>query len=121
MFDGSHRCFQNSDVTVMFLEILPRLKAGVLVFIHDMFLPYDYRPEWSMRWYSEQYLLAVLLLNDAQRRYEILYPAWFVDMDPELRARAERFWDTVGHSAPLPNDASGFWLRVKDTANASNG
>jgi len=62
MFDGSHRCLQNSDVHVFFLEVLPRLKPGVIVFIHDMFLPYDYRPEWASRWYSEQYLLAVLLL-----------------------------------------------------------
>jgi len=29
--DGSHRSLMNSDVTVFFLEVLPRLKPGVLV------------------------------------------------------------------------------------------
>src|ERR1035438_7582905 len=43
--DGSHRSFMNSDVTVFFLEILPRLQPGVLVHIHDIFLPLDYRSE----------------------------------------------------------------------------
>jgi hypothetical protein len=38
-FDGSHRIFSNTDVTVFFLEVLPRLKPGVLVHIHDIFLP----------------------------------------------------------------------------------
>jgi hypothetical protein len=38
-FDGSHRVFTNSDVTVFFLELMPRLKPGVIVHIHDIFLP----------------------------------------------------------------------------------
>ena len=41
-FDGSHRIFANSDVTVFFIEVLPRLKPGVLVHVHDIFLPADY-------------------------------------------------------------------------------
>lgn len=56
--DNSHRVFTNSDSVVLLLEVLPRLKPGVLVHIHDIWLPYDYPPEWSSRYYSEQYLLA---------------------------------------------------------------
>ena len=55
-FDGSHRVFQNSDVTVFFLEILPALPPGVLVQIHDIFWPVDYPPAWADRYYSEQYM-----------------------------------------------------------------
>ena len=36
---GSHRVFQNSDVTAFFLDVLPRLKPGILVHIHDIFCP----------------------------------------------------------------------------------
>lgn len=61
-FDGSHRSFQNSDVTVFFLEILPRIPAGVTVGIHDIFLPHDYPPQWLERYYNEQYLLATHIL-----------------------------------------------------------
>jgi hypothetical protein len=59
--DGSHHCFMNSDVTVFFLDILPRLKPGTLVQFHDLMLPYDYPLEWIERYYSEQYLLAAYL------------------------------------------------------------
>src|SRR5690606_30946570 len=65
--DNSHRAFMNSDVTVVFLDILPRLKPGVLVQIHDVTLPYDYPEVWIDRHYSEQYLLAAWLLARGTR------------------------------------------------------
>ncbi len=61
-FDGSHRSFQNSDVTVFFIDILPRLKPGVIVGIHDIFWPGDYPEAWLDRYYNEQYLLGVYML-----------------------------------------------------------
>ncbi|MFQ5785085.1 MAG: class I SAM-dependent methyltransferase [Alphaproteobacteria bacterium] len=61
--DGSHRCFQNSDVTVFFLEVLPRLDAGVMVGVHDIFWPNDYPAEWLGHYYSEQYVLGAYLIG----------------------------------------------------------
>lgn len=112
MIDGSHRCFQNSDVTVAFLEILPRLRPGVLVFIHDIYLPDDYPPEWERRFYSEQYLLGTLLLADRGRRYEIVFPARFCATDPVLAPRTLAWWRTI---APADQSvrASAFWLRIR--------
>ena len=60
--DSSHRSFMNSDVTVEFLEVLPALKPGVLVGIHDICLPFDYPESWTKRAYNEQYLLGAMLL-----------------------------------------------------------
>ena len=112
MIDGSHRCFQNSDVTVAFLDILPRLRPGVLVFIHDIYLPDDYPPEWERRFYSEQYLLGTLLLADRGRRYEIVFPGRFCATDPVLAPRTLAWWRTIA-----PGDshvrASAFWLRIR--------
>jgi hypothetical protein len=113
--DGSHRCFQNSDVTVFFLEVLPRLPAGVLIFIDDIFLPSDYPGEWRDRYYSEQYLLAVLLMADRGRRYEIVFPSHFSFLDPSLRRSTDRVWSELA----IPNlpraTASGFWMRIRDS------
>jgi len=61
-FDGSHRCFQNSDVTVFFVDILPMLSEGVVVGVHDISWPQDYPPHWKERYYNEQYLLAAHIL-----------------------------------------------------------
>jgi len=112
MLDGSHRCFQNSDVTVAFLEILPRLRPGVLVFIDDIFLPDDYPAEWERRFYSEQYLLGVLLLADRGRRYEVVFPGYFCASEGELGPRTLAMWRRIA-SADLGVRASGFWLRVR--------
>ena len=58
MVDNSHRVFTNSDATVVFMDIIPRLRPGVLIGIHDIMLPLDYPPRWNDRFYSEQYVLA---------------------------------------------------------------
>ena len=112
MVDGSHRCFQNSDVTVAFLEVLPRLRPGVLVFIHDIYLPDDYPPEWASRFYSEQYLLAVMLLADRGRRYEVVFPAHFSAIDPQLGPLAEDLWRRIA-PAGMQLSSNGFWIRAK--------
>lgn len=82
-FDGSHRVFPNSDTTVFFLEVLPRLKPGVIVHVHDILLPADYLPLWRKRMYSEQYLLAAMLLSP-RPFFKTLLPNYFACTDPEL-------------------------------------
>ena len=108
--DNSHRAFMNSDVTVVFLEILPRLKPGVIVEFHDIFLPWDYPPDWDRRYYSEQYLLATWLLGGGQRS-EILLPNMFISSDDDLKRVLAPIWDeeklkTVG------NYGGSFWMKM---------
>jgi hypothetical protein len=83
-FDGSHRALQNSDVTVFFLEILPRLPRGVLIGIHDIFLPFDYPPEWASRIYNEQYMLAVYLLGRQDITFE--FAAYWMSQTERFKA-----------------------------------
>lgn len=111
--DNSHYCFQNSDVTVVFLDIIPQLKPGVVIYIDDIFLPFDYPEDWLNRFYSEQYLLAAMLLADAGRRYEVLFPGYFCYVDPEMKAEADRFWQAVGLPQFAEVRSNGFWLRVR--------
>jgi hypothetical protein len=109
--DSSHRVFMNSDVTALFLDVIPRLRAGVLVEIHDVTLPYDYPESWIRRRYSEQYLLAVYLLANADR-CDIVLPGTFVSDDPELKGVLAPLWAMK----PLKNAEThgcSFWLRTK--------
>ncbi|RAK66461.1 class I SAM-dependent methyltransferase [Phenylobacterium kunshanense] len=86
--DSSHRAFQGSDVTVFFLEILPRLRPGVIVHVHDIYLPDDYISGHLRQLWNEQYLLATaLLFSDA---FEVLFPCWYVGQDAELGAQARQ-------------------------------
>lgn len=106
-FDGSHRSFQNSDVTVSFLEIMPKLPSGVIIHIHDIFLPYDYPSDWLGRLYNEQYLLAAMLLSD-QKRYRILWSGAFV---AELLALDSGDYPTI--TERFGDRGGSFWLQVK--------
>jgi hypothetical protein len=89
--DNSHRVFMNSDATVIFLDVIPRLRSGVLVEIHDVILPYDYPAEWIDRHYSEQYLLAAYLLARGNR-FNIILPNTFISYDNELRTILMPLW-----------------------------
>lgn len=59
--DSSHILMPGSDVDWLFNRILPILPAGVLLHIHDIFLPDDYPPGWLWRGYNEQQLVGALL------------------------------------------------------------
>jgi predicted O-methyltransferase YrrM len=68
--DSSHIIRPQGDVLFEFLEILPVLKPGVIIHIHDIFTPKDYLDEWifdHIQW-NEQYILeAFLTLNKDYR------------------------------------------------------
>jgi hypothetical protein len=107
--DGSHHCCMNSDVTVVFLDILPRLKSGVLVQFHDIYLPYDY-PEQFGRYYSEQYLLAACILADSNK-FDIVLPNAFITHDAELSSILAPLWREM--ETEELSDGLSFWIRIR--------
>jgi hypothetical protein len=109
-FDGSRRVFTNSDVAVFFLEILPNLPPGVLVHIHDIFLPLDYPPEWNDRFYSEQYMLAAMLLC-RDRPFDIILPNCYTMSDPALSEKASTLLSGTGID---PAPAVSFWMGTRE-------
>lgn len=77
--DSSHVSKAGSDVNYLFFEVLPRLKPGVVVHIHDIFLPDEYPKVWVIdqgRNWNEQYLLRAFL--QFNREWEILWAAHFM-------------------------------------------
>jgi hypothetical protein len=62
--DSSHILTTGGDVAYEYLEVLPRVKRGVVVHCHDIFFPSEYPRDWVVkqnRYYSEQYLLQAFL------------------------------------------------------------
>jgi hypothetical protein len=75
--DSSHVCKTGSDVHRLFFDLLPRLRPGVLVHLHDIFLPDEYPREWVLdegRSWNEQYVLhAFLQFNTA---WQVVWSAY---------------------------------------------
>ena len=62
--DSSHVIRPQGNVLFEYLELLPTLKAGVFVHIHDIFSPRDYPKEWvvdDVKFWNEQYLVEAFL------------------------------------------------------------
>lgn len=71
--DSSHTVKIGGDVNYLFLEVLPRLKPGVIVHVHDIFFPFEYPRDWVMdelRFWNEQYLLQAFLSFNSE--FEVL-------------------------------------------------
>jgi predicted O-methyltransferase YrrM len=77
--DSSHEVKAGNDVLFLLLRILPVLKPGVLIHLHDIFLPYEYPREWLVveKWnWAEQYLAQALLQNTAP--YDVLWAGHYL-------------------------------------------
>jgi predicted O-methyltransferase YrrM len=109
-FDGSHRTFTNSDATVFFLEVLPMLAQGILVGVHDIYLPDDYPPDWNDRYYSEQYLLACYLLAGCAWLKPVL-ASWYASSHPALRLCLRELWANARMAGVEPHGGA-FWMLI---------
>lgn len=106
--DGSHRVLQNSDVSVFFLDILPALKSGVLVHVHDVFWPLDYPTAWADRMYSEQYMLGLLLLFGAAN-IDIILANAYIAYCTDLTSVFDELW-AAPHLAGIERHGGSFWF-----------
>ncbi len=104
--DSSHVSKAGSDVNYLFFEILPRLRPGVMVHIHDIFLPDEYPKSWVIeqgRNWNEQYLLrAFLQFNPA---WEVMWAGHFMGTRHTAAVQA-----TFPRYPELGGGGS-FWLR----------
>lgn len=103
--DSSHILMPGSDVDILLNRVMPRLPAGVLVHVHDIFLPFDYPEIWGWRNYNEQQGVLPLLATDA-------YTALFSSVWAERRL-GERLARSVVPRLPRPADAiaTSLWLK----------
>jgi len=103
--DSSHVSKVGSEVNFLYLEVLPILKPGVIVHIHDIFLPKTYPKKWleeELLFWNEQFLLHAFLIGN--KNFEVLLSNYFMSLYyPELLTE---FFDTK-----LPPGGSSFWMR----------
>ena len=106
--DSSPALKFGSDVHVEFLDILPRLRPGVWVHVHDIFFPHDYPADWLIGKriaFNEQYLLEAFLAFN--RRFSVQAANYWLSLEHA---------DTVERLCPsalMPQEHLGrgsFWM-----------
>jgi Methyltransferase domain len=108
--DNSHRIFPNSDAMVFFMEILPKLQKGVIVHIHDIYLPHDYPQFMCERGYNEQYALACYLMANPTK-YQVIMPNYYLSQDKSLATKIESIWDHP-NLANVERHGGSFWIKI---------
>jgi hypothetical protein len=123
--DSSHVVRVGSDVVYEYLEILPRVRKGVLIHAHDIFLPCDYPLSWvvdNLSFWNEQYLLLAFLSFNSS--FEVLWSSSGMQLfHPRVLEKTIPHWR--GSHRKLPKDfrrfvpsldgeriwPSSFWMR----------
>lgn len=89
--DSSHVVKAGSDCQLLFTDILPWLRPGVLVHMHDVFAGFEYPAAWLRegRGWNEQYVLQAFLQFNSAFRIKLFTPymiateaVWFHDHMP---------------------------------------
>ena len=107
--DSSHVIRPFGDVTREILQVLPRLKTGVWVHVHDIFTPRDYLETWlrdERRLWNEQYMLEAWLSGNRQ-----------VEIVCALNWLKHNHFDAVAAACPLlqrapETEPGAFWMRI---------
>jgi Methyltransferase domain len=112
--DSSHTAKIGGDVNYLFLEVLPRLKPGVIVHVHDIFLPFEYRRDWVLdefRFWTEQYVLQAFLLFNSE--FQVLMANSYLNhyYPEDLKAAFPSLPDWGGGS---------FWMRRRVSKQAES-
>jgi hypothetical protein len=103
--DSSHQISTGGDLALIYFRLLPLLPPGVLVHIHDIFLPYEYPRTWVVDngWgWNEQSLVQAMLSYSA--RFEVLWAGHY------LQRTLADFDARFPHTSPRV--ASSLWLRT---------
>ena len=108
--DSSHTVKIGGDVNYLFLEVLPRLRPGVIVHVHDIFFPFEYRRDWVLeefRFWTEQYILQAFLTFNSE--FEVLLANSYLNHyhQQDLKAAFPGLSSWAGGS---------FWMRRKPIA-----
>ena len=101
--DSSHMIRPQGDVLFEYLTILPSLKKGVIVHVHDIFSPFDYPNEWIIDgqcFWDEQYLLEAFLSFNSE--YKIIGALNY------LKAFHQ---EALLEKIPLLDSAGSFWMK----------
>jgi predicted O-methyltransferase YrrM len=121
--DSSHAVKTGSDVVRIYLEIIPSLASGVVIHIHDIFLPYLYpRDVLTHFWgWQETVLLAALMTSNPQLSVLAGLSALHYDRPKELQALLKDYQPQANEEGLNPNGAtpdghfpSSLWLRSNE-------
>lgn len=105
--DSSHVLKTASDVQYEYLEIVPRVKKGVIVHFHDIFLPFSYPKTWvvnELRFWNEQYVLQALLAFN--KSFAVLWAGNF--MNHKHPSALQQAFDSYSHHQTAPGS---FWIK----------
>jgi hypothetical protein len=72
--DSTHVVRIGGDILHLYLEVIPRLRQGVIIHVHDILLPKEYFKDWIMKehyFWTEMYLLQAFLAFNTE--FEILW------------------------------------------------
>ena len=108
--DSGHAVRIGGEVNFLVLDVLPRLKPGVVVHFHDIHLPYEYPKVYATNatfrmFWTEAYLLQAFLACNSE--FDVVLAMTYLMQDrPDAFQRAFPLFDPAKHKAV----SGSFWI-----------
>lgn len=109
--DSSHVIRPRGDVLFEILQVLPLIKPGVYVHVHDVFTPHEYPEDWlfgAVRLWDEQYILEAFMSCNSD--FEVVGALSY--LKSEYPDEVKRCFPVLAEEFSTKNPGS-FWIRRK--------
>ena len=119
--DSSHVVKVGSDCLFYINKVFPTLQKGVLVHVHDIFLPFEYPADWHKegRFWNEQYFLYAFLMDN--KRFRVVFGNTYATRFAELKHLQQGCYEgrmLQGHPVDVPFGGGSLWIEVIGPPNA---
>ena len=108
--DSSHLLMPGTDVDHLIGDVLPALPSGVLLHVHDIFLPDAYPQSWAWRGYNEQAAIAALMQGSG---YRLLFASRYVATRMADRLEKSPLLDPARVTPGKDDLAGSLWLEKR--------
>jgi len=111
--DTTHVSKLGSEVNYLAFNVLPALKPGVVLHIHEMFFPFEYPREFfaQRKCWNEIYCWRAFLTNNLEYQIELFNS--YLEQNPRarMRERFPRYFEQGNPELAVQTRGSSLWLR----------
>jgi hypothetical protein len=113
--DTTHVCKLGSDVNHIMFEILPRLKSGVRVHVHEVFYPFEYPSSFFSvgKYWNELYLWRAFLMNNSDFEIELFNSFLEQTHRTTMQENFPKYFERGRPEVAVQNQGASLWIRKR--------
>jgi hypothetical protein len=113
--DTTHVSKLGSEVNHIMFNVLPRLRHGVRIHVHEIFFPFEYPGAFFLegKYWNELYLWRSFLMHNTDYEIELFNSYLELNDGPRMQRLFPKYFEKGRPEIVVQNQGSSLWLRKK--------